>query len=286
MFRLSGRLHNSDIVSVSNLGVTKEMMDLAPNLKLICMFGAGYNHIDIKAAGERGIPVVNGRGGAIAVAEHAVSMMMALSRNLPLYDYEMRQGAWASKLGCELYGKTAGIVGVGAIGKETVRILRGGFNMDILAYDVAENQELVKQYGVRYVSLEELFAQSDYVSVHTPLIPSTRGMVNAKLFALMKPTAFFVNASRGAVVVEEDLCQALKEKKIAGAGLDVFDPEPPQNNRFAQMRNVVMSPHSASNTPETAHRIAKELIQAMECVTAGRLPEHNVVNQAYLNLSK
>lgn len=284
--KINALFADSEIVSVSNLKVTKEMLDLAPDLKLICMFGAGYDNIDIKAAGERGIPVVNSRGGAIAVAELAVSMMMALSRKLPVYDQEMRQNIWAAQMGCELYGKTVGVVGMGTIGKEVVKILHGGFNMNVLAHDVAENQELIRLYGVKYVSLEELFAQSDYISVHAPLIPSTRGMINERLLSLMKPTAFFVNASRGAVVVEEDLCHALEAGKLAGAGLDVFNPEPPKDNRFAHMRNVVMSPHSGSNTPETGWRIVKDLTQAVESVIAGQLPEYNVVNREYLQLKR
>ena len=273
---------NSDIVSVSNVGVTAEMMDLAPNLKLICMFGAGYDHIDIKAAGERGIPVVNSRCGAVSVAELAVSMMMSLSRNLAYYDHDMRQGLWNARMGCELFGKTVGIIGTGSIGREVIRILNKGFDMKVLAYDIFEDQKLMKEYGVEYVDLKTAFAESDYVSMHMPLLPETEGIVDAKLLSLMKPTAFFINGSRGRLVVEEDLYDVLKKGSIAGAGLDVFNPEPPVNNRFAEMQNVVMSPHSGANTAETGYRIAKDLTGSIEDVIAGRMPRGNIVNKAYL----
>lgn len=280
--RLYEMIANSDVMSVSNVSVTAEMMDLAPNLKLICMFGAGVDRIDIKAAGERGIPVVNSRCGATAVAELAVSMMMSLSRKLAYYDHDIRNGIWEVRMGCELTGKTVGIVGTGAIGREVIRMLNKGFNMKILAYDIVKDQKLIDEYGVEYVDLETVFAESDYVSMHMPLLPDTRGIANKKLFSLMKPTAFFINGSRGPLVVEEDLYEALQSGKIAGAGLDVFDPEPPVNNRFIKMRNVVMSPHSGANTPETAFRMAKDLTENIEDVLEGRMPRRNIVNKAYL----
>lgn len=273
-----------EIASVCLSPVTREMIEHAPNLKLICTFGAGTDHIDVAAATERGIPVVNGRGGgAISVAEMVVSMMMALARNLPEYDYEMRQGIWRSRLAVEVFGKTAGILGVGAIGSELVRILHDGFHMRILANDVVPNQQLVEKYGVEYVSQEELFRQADFISIHTPLLPSTRGMVNDEKFDMMKPTAFLINASRGGVVDEEALLRALLDKKIAGAGLDVFEQEPYVNNCFAELRNVITTTHCAANTPETVFRIARMLTEDIEDVLAGKPPRQNVVNPASLN---
>lgn len=276
-------IRDCDIASVCILPITEEMMDAAPNLKLITVFGSGVDGVDMAAATKRGIPVVNGRGGgAVAVAEHVVSMMMALARNLPQYHEDMRAGIWKSLMGSELFGKTAGIVGVGAIGGELARILSQGFHMEILAYDVAPNPELAEKYGVRYVEMEELFAQADFVSVHTPLLPSTRGLINGKLFERMKPGAYLINASRGGVVDEDALYAALSAEKIAGAGLDVFAEEPPGKTAFGKLRNVVLSPHVAANTPETVFRISKILEENIQDVLNNRFPGRNVVNREAL----
>ncbi len=272
-----------EIASVCILPITKEMMDEAPDLKLITVFGSGVDGVDLAEATRRKIPVVNGRGGgAIAVAEQVVSMMMALARNLPQYHEDMRDGIWKSMMGSELFGKTVGIVGVGAIGGQLARILSQGFHMKVLAHDIVPNPELTKQYGVQYIAMEELFSKADFVSVHTPLLPSTRGMVHDRLLGLMKPSAYLVNASRGGVVDESALHTALLEGKIAGAGLDVFAQEPPAENPFAQMNNVVLSPHVAANTPETVFRIGKLLEENIRDVLAGRPPHQNIVNREVL----
>ena len=272
-----------DVISRQNIRLTDEILDLAPNLRLITTFGAGFGGVDVEACGKRGIPVINGRGGgAAAVAELSVAMMMSLSRRLPQYDCEMRDDIWDSQMGCELTGKTVGIIGVGAIGGYLAKILRLGFDADILAYDVVKNPELTEKYGVEFVDLETLCKKSDYISLHTPLLPSTEGMIDKRLFKMMKPPAFFINVSRGPVIVEEDLYEALESGMIAGAGLDVFDPEPPVNNRFAAMRNVVMTPHTGANTPETAKRIAAMHIQSIEDAIAGREIKGNIVNKEFL----
>lgn len=274
---------NCDIISRQNIRITDEILDLAPNLKLITTFGAGYGGVDVEACGKRGIPVINGRGGgAASVAELSIAMMMSLSRKLPAYDYEMRNHIWEGRMGSELTGKTVGIIGVGAIGGYLAKILHCGYDARILAYDVVPNQELVEKYNVEFVDLETLCRNSDYISLHTPLLPSTKGMIHKGLFKLMKPTAFFINVSRGPVIVEEDLYEALKNGEIAGAGLDVFEEEPPVKNRFAEMRNVVMTPHTGANTPETAVRIAAMHIQSIEDAIAGRTIRGNIVNKEFL----
>ncbi len=259
--------------------LTARMIDLAPNLRLICTFGAGFDHIDVDAATARGIPVVNGRGGnAVAVSEQVVGMMIALSRNFIKMDHEMRKGLWRSQLGLELHGKTVGIIGMGVVGCELARILYCGFGAKILACDIRENPEVVEKYGVSYVDLKTLCAQSDYVSIHTPLSPSTRGLVGREELALMKPSAFLINTSRGGILNEKALLGALENKSIAGAGLDVFEQEPYRNNAFAQFDNVLTTTHCAANTPETAHRIATLLTESIHDVLAGRRPRNNVIN--------
>ncbi len=259
--------------------VTARMIDLAQDLKLICAFGAGFDHIDVEAATARGIPVVNGRGGnAIAVSEQVIGMMIALSRNFIKMDHEMRRGLWRSGLGLELHGKTVGIIGMGAVGCELARILRHGFCMNVLACDVHENQSVIREYGVQYVDIGTLCAQSDYISIHVPLFPSTRGLVGREEIALMKPSAFLINTSRGGVLDERALLAALNNRAIAGAGLDVFEQEPYRNNYFAEFDNVITTTHCAANTPETAHRIAELLTGCIHDVMEGRRPRCNVVN--------
>lgn len=272
-----------DIISRQNIKITEEVLDLAPDLRLITTFGAGYGGVDVEACGKRGIPVINGRGGgAASVAELSIAMMMSLSRALPKYDEEMRRDIWDPILGGELTGKTVGIIGVGAIGGHLAKMLHGGFGTRILAYDVVENKELTEKYGVEFVDLETLCKNADYISLHTPLFPSTQGMINKRLFDMMKRTAIFINVSRGPVVVEDDLYEALNSGSIAGAGLDVFDQEPPVNNRLAGMRNVVMTPHIGANTPETARRIAAMHTQSIEDAIAGRAIRGNIVNKEFL----
>lgn len=259
--------------------ITARMIDLAPKLKLICAFGAGFDHIDVEAATSRGIPIVNGRGGnAIAVSEQVVGMMVALSRNFIKMDHEMRKGLWRSGLGFELHGKTIGIIGMGAVGCELARILSCGFCMKILAYDMHENPSVIQKYGVQYVDLQTLCSSSDYISIHVPLFPSTRGLIGREEIALMKPSAFLINTSRGGVLDERALLAALSSKMIAGAGLDVFEQEPYRNNHFAEFDNVITTTHCAANTPETAHRIAKILTECIKDVLAEHRPRHNIIN--------
>ena len=281
--KIKDMVRGCDIISRQNIKITEELLDLCPNLRLITTFGAGFDGANVELCGKRGIPVINGRGGgAASVAELSIGMMMSLSRKFPKYDHEMRKDIWNGVMGCELTGKTVGIVGVGAIGGYLAKMVVNGFDAKVLAYDVVTNPELTEKYGVQFVDLETLCRESDYISLHTPLFPSTRGMINKSLFDIMKPTAYFINVSRGPVVVETDLYDALKEGKIAGAGLDVFDPEPPVNNRFAAMDNVVMTPHVGANTAETAHRIAAMHIQSIEDAIAGRPLSGNIVNKQFL----
>lgn len=271
-----------DIINRQNLRIDNHVLEFAPNLKLVTTFGAGFGGVDVEACGRRGIPVVNGRGGASSVAELSVAMMLSLSKKLAHYDHEMRQNIWEASMGNELTGKTVGVVGVGAIGSQLIKIVCNGFDAKVLAYDVIQNPILTEKYGVEFVDLETLCKKSDYISLHTPLLPATKGMINKRLFNMMKPTSFIINVSRGPVIVEDDLYDALKNGIISGAGLDVFDSEPPVTNRFSSMDNVVMTPHTGAYTPETAKRIAALHIQTIEDVIAGREISGNIVNKEFL----
>lgn len=262
--------------------VTAELMDLAPGLKIISVYGAGTDKIDLEAASQRGIAVVNAAGGnAVAVAEMTFGHMLSLSRRIQTANYGMKQSIWKNYVGAEMRGKTYGLMGIGAIGGQVARIARLGFDMKILAYDVVPRREFVEQYGVTYVDQETLFRESDYISIHTPLLPSTRGAVNGHLLGLMKPTAFLVNAARGGVLDEDALYEALLEGRIAGAGLDVYASEPCLDNRFARFENVVNTCHMAGNTVDAIVRMGEGITENIRACLQNEGTLRNVVNPQY-----
>ena len=262
--------------------VTAEMMDSAPNLKIIAVYGVGTDKIDIQAATKRGIAVVNAAGGnAVSVAEMTVGHMLSLSRSIQRANLGMNNGVWKNYVGSELNGKTYGLLGMGAIGAQIARIAKFGFDMKILAYDVKPRAEFEREYGIQYVDLDTLFGSSDYLSIHTPLLASTKGIVNRTLLQKMKPTAFLVNASRGGVLDEDALFEALTEKWIAGAGLDVYENEPDNGARFGQFANVVQTCHMAGNTVDSIVRMGKVLAENVLAVLRGGAPVCNVVNPDY-----
>ena len=229
----------------------------APKLKLIQLLSAGYDRADIAAARRAGVPVANNGGAnAVAVAEHAVLLMLAVCRRLPLQHANVGSGRWRGNEPPrvhELKGRTLGIVGLGTIGKKTAR-LATAFGMSVHYYDIARlSEDAEDSLGVRFRLLGELLRTSDIVSLHVPLNPTTRHLVGAREIALLKPTAVLVNTSRGPVVDEVALTEALAAGRIAGAGLDVFDQEPPDaNNSLFSLDNVVLTAHLAGPTVESS----------------------------------
>jgi D-3-phosphoglycerate dehydrogenase len=235
------------------------LMDAAPNLRVISAFGVGYDHIDIEAASERGIVVAVSAGcNEHNVAELAFTMMLNLAKRFPRYDREMRGGLWGyhnrDDLGSELWGKTLGIIGLGRVGKAASLIAKG-FGMRVLANDVAWDITFANEHGISYVTLDALLQHSDFVTLHCPLTPLTRGLINERTLGLMKPTAFLINTARGPIVEEAALVAALREGKILGAGLDVFAVEPHPNNPYLEMANVMLTPHIAGSSVEAIERM-------------------------------
>lgn len=230
---------------------TAPVMDRLPDLKIIARIGVGFETVDIPAATERGILVATTPGaGAETVSEHAITMIAALSRRIFENDRMVRNGGWTTITGHSIYRRTLGIVGFGLIGRQLARWAKG-FDMKILAYDPMPDEAYAKENGISYVSLDTLLAESDYVSLHLPLIPSTRGLIGEKELAGMKPSAFLVNAARGGIVDEKALYEALKEKRLAGAALDVFETEPIEpGNPLLTLDQVIFSPHMAGSTFE------------------------------------
>lgn len=266
--------------------VTVQMMNSAPNLKVIAEYGVGVDKIDVPAATKRGIAVTNTAGGnAIAVAEMTIGHMLSLSRSIQLANINMKSGIWKNYVGTEMHGKTYGLMGMGAIGEQVAKIAKFGMQMQILAYDVFPRQEYVEKYGVQYVDLDTLFKESDYISIHTPLLPSTKGIVNSKLIGKMKKTAIIVNASRGGVLDENALYDALEEKRIAGAGLDVYEHEPHCEGRFAKFSNVVNTCHMAGNTIDSIIRMGKTIQDNVFATLERGSPECNILNPDYLKNS-
>lgn len=250
--------------------LTRRVMEEASNLKIVARHGIGLDNIDLRAATELGIPVTYCRntGEEVSVAEHAVALILACARRLVEADRAVREGRWGARVqlaGLELRGKTLGVVGLGAIGREVARIMRNGFNMRVLAYDPYVSSEVFKQVGAERVDLERLVRESDVITVHVPLTDETRGLLDAKRIKMMKPSAILVNTARGAVVDETALCRALRERELFYAGLDVFEREPPSGSPLLELHNVVVTPHIAAFTREALHRMdmanAEDLIR-------------------------
>ena len=249
----------------------------APKLRLIQLLSAGYDRADIAAACRAGVPLANNGGAnSVAVAEHAVMLMLAVSRRLPLQHANVGGGRWRGNEPPrvhELRGRTLGIVGLGTIGKKTAR-LAAAFGMTVHYYDIARlTEDAEDALGVRFRLLGELLRTSDIVSLHVPLNPTTHHLVGAREIGLLKPSAVLVNTSRGPVVDEVALTEALSEGRIAGAGLDVFDQEPPEpDNPLFSLDNVVLTAHLAGPTVESSTARLRNAFDNVERVERGEAP--------------
>lgn len=247
----------------------------SPNLKVIGRTGVGYDSVDVKTATAHGIPVVITPGANNrSVAEHAVAMMFALSKNLVEAQQEMCKGNWeirGAKKAFELEGKTIGILGLGAIGRETAKICEG-CGMKVAAYDPFLSKEQVEGYGaVYYENYEDLLKVSDVVSIHVPLTDETKNMISKKQLTEMKKTALIINCSRGGIINETDLVEALKAGEIAGAGTDVFCSEPPKtDDPLLNCPNLIVSPHSAAQTREAVIKMAQMCVKGYLAVAEGK----------------
>ena len=222
-----------------------------PALKMVSVWGTGTDNVDLNAAGMRGVTVCNTPGvNAFAVAEHALTLMLAVARRVTVLDREMRAGKWPREMHTQLLGKTLGVLGLGTIGSRVIALGRA-FGMEVLGWSAQGDEARVKAAGARPTSKEELLRESDVVSLHVRLAPDTRGIIGRKELAMMKPTAILVNTGRGALVEREALLNALREQRIKGAGLDVFHQEPlAADDPILSLANVVLSPHNAGQTPE------------------------------------
>ena len=255
-------IHDADGLLVRTAGVFDgELMDHAPNLKVIGRHGVGVDHIDLDAARERGIVVVNTpEANSQAVAEYASGLMVSLFRFMQEADTAPRVGDWNARdrlVGTELIGRTLGIIGLGRVGSRIARICSLGFQMKVIYYDIVRKPEFERDLGVEFASFDEVVTQSDILTLHTPLTPLTRSMINEKTLASMKEGSCLLNASRGPVVDLDALVGSLQSGHLAGAGLDVFPDEPlDPSHPIMSLPNVRLSPHMASRSHESMIRMA------------------------------
>src|SRR5262245_51556477 len=259
---------------------TRRVLDAQPQLKVIARAGVGYDAVDVVTATERGIAVsITPNTNQDAVAEHTFALILALAKDIVPQHQGTVAGHWPRKANLPLRGRTLGIAGLGRIGK-AVAIRGRCFGMKLLAYEPFPDHAFLKQYVVELVSFERLLAESDYLSLHMPATAESRQLINRASLAKMKPTAFFVNTARGALVNEADLVEALKNNRIAGAAIDVFEEEPPGDHALFHMDNVVVTPHAAGVDLQSRDDMALSAAQAIISLSRGDWPAEKVVNPA------
>ena len=259
--------------------IDAEVMDSAPNLRVISTYSVGFDHIDVEAATKRGIYVTHTPGVLTdAVAEFTIGLLLAVTRRILEADQVIREGQWNKPwnpyflTGPELKGKTLGIIGMGRIGRAVAEKIKG-FGMRIIYYDIYRNEKAEKELGVEYKDLDTVLKESDFVSLHVPLTKETRHMIGERELRLMKSSAYLINTARGPIVDTEALIRALKEGWIAGAALDVFEQEPlPPEHPLTKLENVVLAPHIASATTEARQRMAELAAKNLIAVLKGEKP--------------
>ncbi|NDB32016.1 MAG: 3-phosphoglycerate dehydrogenase [Nitrososphaeria archaeon] len=271
---LAKKIGDFEIIVVrSRTTITKDLVEKATKCKIMARVGVGLDNIDTKTAKEKNIRVINAVEGAMnAVAELVIGLMLSMARDIPRADRELRNNNWIKKelMGTELAGKYLGIVGLGNIGKRLARLARA-LNMNIIGYDVVPiDTEFAKEVGLMKADLDTLLQSADYVSLHVPLLDSTKNLINAQRMSTMKKTARIINTSRGGTVDENALYEALKSGNLGGAALDVFEKEPAIGNKLISLPNFIATPHIGAQTKEAqslaAHVIGEKIIQILRGV--------------------
>ena len=264
----------------SGTRVTKEIIEAGTQLKIIGRAGVGVDNVDVPAATRQGIVVVNSpEGNTIAAAEHALAMMLALSRHIPDANQSVKSGHWNrnSFIGAEVYKKTLGVVGLGKIGSHVANAAKA-MGMKLLAYDPFISTERAEQLGCRLVDMDLLLQEADYITLHIPKTPETNHLINAESLSKMKPTARIINCARGGIINEEDLAEALKNGIIAGAALDVYETEPLGDSPLKSLgKEVILTPHLGASTTEAQANVAIDVAEQIRDVLLG-LPARSAVN--------
>lgn len=262
------------IASASEL-YTRSVFERADTLKHVARWGVGFETIDVPAASDNGVLVTTTQGSNhFAVADHAFALMLAVARRIVELDRVARTRKWARPLARDVAGRTLGIVGLGRIGKGVAQ-RASGFEMPLLAYEPFPDLEFCKRFNVELVELDDLFRRSDYVTLHAP--GDNRSLVNAERLALMKPTSILINTARGALIDEDALYDVLRAGRIGGAGLDVRIDEPPQDDRFEALDNVILTPHVAGSTEDAQALSSVMVVQSVLQAAGGEVP-HGLIN--------
>ncbi len=227
---------------------TAEVFDGCPELRLVVRYGVGFDAVDVPAATERGVLVATIPGtNEWAVADHVIGLMIDLAHGISRHDRAMRRGEWQAQRGLDVWRATLGIVGLGRIGRAVAQ-RAFGFDMRVISYEPYPDMDFVEEHGVELTSIEEVFGQSDFITLHLPSEPETEKTVDASKLALMKPTAYLINTARGNLIDEDAVYSAVQSGQIAGAGIDAWTTEPMEDPRWAELENVVLTPHSGPNT--------------------------------------
>jgi phosphoglycerate dehydrogenase-like enzyme len=279
---LIAALTDADAVIAASDPYDDAVLTACPRLKAICRWGTGYDRVDLAACTRRKVAACNAPGlNAEAVADHVFAVLLALARDLPRQIAVMQTGGWEEIRGVELHRKTVGLVGFGLIGRAVARRARG-FDCRVLAYDPHQPAAVLQAEGAEPVSLPDLFAAADFVSLHAALTPDNRGMIGADLLARMRPSAYFINAARGPLVDEDALLAVLRDGRIAGAAVDAFTDEPlPANHPFRTLPNCLATPHSAFNTREAAAATNAMVAAQVLAVLRGERPPHLLNPEAF-----
>lgn len=269
-----------DALIVRTARYPAEVIAAGKKLRIIARHGVGTDNIDVQAAERQGVYVTIAKNTNVeSVSEHAVALLLGISKNLVHCDAAAREGNWEIRNnlpGTELYGKTLGIIGMGAIGSATAMKAHFGLGMNIIGYD-SYPPHSKPDYITLMSSMEHVFENADAVSLHIPLTPDTRNSVNKRVLKLMKPSAYLINCARGGIINEDDLYDALVNKVMKGAALDVFTEEPPKaENKLFQLSNLIVSPHNAGLTKEAADAMSMSCARAVEAVLSGRVPKYAV----------
>jgi D-3-phosphoglycerate dehydrogenase len=292
-----GEYHGLVIRSATK--VTSDVIEAAKNLKVIGRAGSGLDNVDKAAASKKGIVVMNTPGGnTITTAEHSIAMLFSVARLIPQATSSMKEGKWEKKkfMGVELFNKTLGIIGLGNIGSQVAKKAQG-LEMVVIAYDPFLSEEKASAMGIEKVELDELFSRADFITIHTPITPETKNLINADTINKMKTGVRIINCARGGIINEKDLSDALKSGKVAGAALDVFEKEPPEDYSLIKLDNVICTPHLGASTEEAqenvaiavAEQIADYLVHGTirNAVNFPSIPADQVSRlQPYLNLAE
>lgn len=256
----------------SETKVTSEVIKKGERLHVIARAGVGVDNIDIDAATQRGIVVVNApTSNTISAAEHTVALMFALARHIPQAHNSVKEGDWLRKkfVGVEVGNKKLGIIGLGNVGSEVARRVKG-FRMKVIGYDPYVSLDYAQNLGIELVPLEDLLKESDFITLHVPMTKGSKGLIGAKELSLVKPTVRFINCARGGLIDEEALLQAVEEGRVAGAAIDVFSKEPPKDNPVMKSEKIIVTPHLGASTAEAQTGVAVDVAEQVAAVLEGR----------------